>query len=570
MDRPAGLVTLPTEILDMIIDLHVPDKWTTTCDGPRCLGLRLVCKLLDKLVSYIAFQKFRRSNPDCTALSRRINNDTAAWVYATGIVADGLTRPGGVLSLRDLWNASSYCSTPIREDKWFNCACRVIVGFKGRLWVLQHLNRSPRNPSPYAHPPPDDTEPDSPETVIERMVAVKGGLQVASYYGDPSLVRLLLASGASPNAIHGKFGCAIYAAAISGHTDILQLLAYRQGIDLLNSGYYGTPLEAATRRGHADVMKLLLARAAATGVTHNTGRCLRIASRYGDEQAIAVLLLAQPPPDVNAANTDGLTPLHIAVKNNHTRAARLLLERPDVRPNIQRYSGKPHLGPSPLWTASAEGRTEMVRLLLARPDTDPNLDDRYRLTPLTVATMNGHEEIVRLLIERDDVQPNLGEGIRCPLWRATVNGHEAILDLLLQRYEVGAHVKRLLGPAVNTGRLMVVRLLLARDDVDSNYSFGPTAHTPLYAAISHGYVALAELLLAHPGIDPNRAHKSPTPLENAVRRGNPSMVRALLVHPKIKPKKGRPLLPIARTQDRWGTPADREEIVKLLEQHGAL
>jgi ankyrin repeat protein len=70
----------------------------------------------------------------------------------------------------------------------------------------------------------------------------------------------------------------------------------------------------------------------------------------------------------------------------------------------------------------------VVGLLLKRNDVDPNAigDHVNSLTPLMIAIQNGHEEIVRLLLGKDNVDSNFPNGRgQTPLWWAAWKGHSA-------------------------------------------------------------------------------------------------------------------------------------------------
>jgi ankyrin repeat protein len=96
--------------------------------------------------------------------------------------------------------------------------------------------------------------------------------------------------------------------------------------------------------------------------------------------------------DVNAADSEGRTPLMFAAFNGHTDVARILLEA-GAEVNLV-----DSLGRSALLYASTGPFPNTVELLLQRK-ADPNLADREEhFTPLMHAAAEGHLEVVRVLL----------------------------------------------------------------------------------------------------------------------------------------------------------------------------
>lgn len=97
----------------------------------------------------------------------------------------------------------------------------------------------------------------------------------------------------------------------------------------------------------------------------------------------------------------------------------------------------------------------------------PDLMDSDGRTPLSVAAERGHETIVRLLLARDDVNTEpRDQYCQIPLSLAARKGHEKIL-----------------------------KLLLARDDMKADRTCDYT-HTPLFWAVFNGHKTIVQLSLA--------------------------------------------------------------------------
>ena len=76
--------------------------------------------------------------------------------------------------------------------------------------------------------------------------------------------------------------------------------------------------------------------------------------------------------DVNAADGDGWTALHIAVHSQHLDLTRLLLEHPDIDVNARnRWKS------TPLMLAASGGNLDIVESLLRNPKTMVDLQAEY-------------------------------------------------------------------------------------------------------------------------------------------------------------------------------------------------
>ncbi|KAF4497149.1 hypothetical protein FAGAP_6672 [Fusarium agapanthi] len=125
----------------------------------------------------------------------------------------------------------------------------------------------------------------------------------------------------------------------------------------------------------------------------------------------------------------------------------------------------------------------------------------YGWTPLSYAARYGHEEVVKLLIARDDVDPNSNDQLNCetPLSWAAKSGHAAIVKMLLDKQGILADHKEL-------GR-----------------------QTPLSLAANYGHVAEVRLLLSRHGVDPNSTCRGGrTPLSLAAEKGHNAVVKLFL------------------------------------------
>ena len=166
-----------------------------------------------------------------------------------------------------------------------------------------------------------------------------------------------------------------------------------------------------------------------------------------------VALLLTHHADVNAAVTDGRTPLHFAVLWGRKAVAELLLAH---HANV---NAKVADGRTPLNFAAINGQQEMVDLLLANQaeydvfsaagigdiirvktllKTNPDLvssKDNLGYTPLHYAAVGvGKKEMVEfLLTNHADVNAKTGDG-RTALHFAATKAHKEVVDLLLANH----------------------------------------------------------------------------------------------------------------------------------------
>jgi uncharacterized protein len=257
--------------------------------------------------------------------------------------------------------------------------------------------------------------------------------------------------------------------------------------------------------------------AAAASVSAAAGETTLIrALKSGD--IATVRSLVRNAVEIDSAEPDGTTPLHVAVLRNDTDSVDLLL-RAGANPRATtRY------GVTPLYLACVNGNPAVIEQLLAA-GADPNTSLPEGETALMTAARTGSAPAVRALLARG-ASVNAREGWKgqtALMWAAVENNADAIRVLV----DAGADVKaRTRGGAFSAylfaaraGHIEAARVLLeAGSDVNEALPDGTSALS--LAILNAHYEAAA--FLADRGADPNADEQGWTPLHQLVWSRRPN------------------------------------------------
>ena len=219
----------------------------------------------------------------------------------------------------------------------------------------------------------------------------------------------------------------------------------------------------------------------------------------GQSTAALVTRLLGEGIDANAAEPDGTTALHWAVRGDDLATARRLIAAGARAETANRY------GVTPLALAATNGNATMVDTLLAAgapPDTPGPGGD----TPLMIAARTGRTEVLRLLLDAGAAvaTTETWKAQNALMWAAAENNVEAVRTLVAAGADVEARSAGHLTPllfAVREGHTdSVSALLTAGADIDATARDGTT---PLVLAVINAHYELAGILLDI-GADPNR------------------------------------------------------------------
>lgn len=167
-----------------------------------------------------------------------------------------------------------------------------------------------------------------------------------------------------------------------------------------------------------------------TGVTknligENSGDLIEAAIE-GDVEAFKAFIGEE---DVNVANENGWTALHIAAREGNVEIIRLLLAQPELDINAMNKWKS-----TPLMIAAGSGNLAIIDLLLRHPRTAINMQaEYYGRTALIEAAVRGHISVIKTLVAHG-ANVNMADktGRNSALIEALKNGHENIATFLLR------------------------------------------------------------------------------------------------------------------------------------------
>jgi len=190
--------------------------------------------------------------------------------------------------------------------------------------------------------------------------------------------------------------------------------------------------------------------------------CLMIAAVFGYVDICRLLI--DKGAEIDAKDSDDMTPLHMSVWNDHIEVVRLLCDR----------------------GANTEAR------------------DKFRITCLMFAVSCGHPDLCRLLIEKGAQLEARDEKGKTCLHLSVVKGNIGIINLLCDR---GANIEartsngmRPLHLAVAKGKISVVKELLEKRNAEIN-ARDNHGWSPLYIARCHDHDDIDSYLVSRGGDD---------------------------------------------------------------------
>ncbi len=224
-------------------------------------------------------------------------------------------------------------------------------------------------------------------------------LILASWYGSPEIVTMLLESGANVNAQDNAGYTAIAKAASLGvgrHYEIVEILIQASANLNLKTREGKSPFLLAVLNGHKELGNALK-KAGAKEEPYFAGKSaddeLLLASSVGDLQRVKYVFFFKP--NVNAVDSLGQTPVMHAARSGNREILSLLLKT-GAQVDTKDKSGK-----TALMLAARRGHKEALTVLLDF-DADVDIEDNDHFTAMTWAERFGQRDIADYLRRLSD------------------------------------------------------------------------------------------------------------------------------------------------------------------------
>jgi ankyrin repeat protein len=268
--------------------------------------------------------------------------------------------------------------------------------------------------------------------------------------------------------------------------------------------------------------------------------CLHSICRQGEVGADfigLVRMLVDRQANVNMRNSDGVTPLHCAIVNDHEEIVTILVLNGNADLNIRDNDGN-----TAFLKVCAAGNERLVRMFLSTGRADTNTRSNDGSSCLHWAFRNNRKSIVKILTLELHCDPNFrtNDGAAPLHWAFRSDYEENIRILLNAGADVNlrnAHGSTPLHCACMYGSISMARILVfeAHADVNKQSNDGST---PLHRACSNGFENIARMLALEAHADVNLLDRyGRTPLHDAISYNNDSIAKMLIceVHANLKP-----------------------------------
>ncbi len=257
---------------------------------------------------------------------------------------------------------------------------------------------------------------------------------------NKELIQLLVDSGANLNLQASSGETALHAAASANgmvfsaraqndnmkraHMGSLLLLLAKGANPNLVDGRGKTPLQTAAEHNFVDAVEALVDRTENLDFNLGTGSMLHWTAQGGLIKT-ANRLVKSKNVDLNATNSGGQTPLHVAAQSGELAFVDFLLKR-NAKMDVEDSNGM-----YPLLLAASEGHAKVVESLIKNGDDFGRVDSSGQ-SALHMAAWNGNDEVVDVLLKNLSAQmlAQMQSGYS-PLHAAAWKGHSKVVSRLV-------------------------------------------------------------------------------------------------------------------------------------------
>ncbi|XP_067653123.1 fibronectin type 3 and ankyrin repeat domains protein 1-like [Haliotis asinina] len=190
-------------------------------------------------------------------------------------------------------------------------------------------------------------------------------------------------------------GLDLYDASRDGDLETVKRILAEGDVDINYTGDWSrTPVMAAAVNGHSDVVEFLMGRGADVSLVDGYGRnVLHLACRGGDLETVK-LILSLDLVDINSRGRNSRTPVLEAAWTGHRDVVEFLVGRGADVPLVDKW------GDNVLHLACRGGDLETVKLIMSKNVVDINSRGEKCRTPVMLAARNGGRDVVEFLVGR--------------------------------------------------------------------------------------------------------------------------------------------------------------------------
>ncbi|XP_056018698.1 transient receptor potential cation channel subfamily A member 1-like [Ostrea edulis] len=252
-------------------------------------------------------------------------------------------------------------------------------------------------------------------------------LILACWKGHLETVEFLLTNGAQIAAVDNLMKNALHWTVQNGHLQVLLYLLKKCDSVILETLDFAeqTITHYAAKLGNIAILQALIQHGCKLDIRDMDGRTpIHIAAEHDNEAAVEVLYHSSNS-ELNDGDSDGQTPLSLAVREGQYNTVKLLLSLgADITHRDENLC-------TALTVAAKEGHVMIIKILLVHY-ADINATDKNKNTPLHYASSKGHVDCVQFLLDRKaDAIARNSRG-QSPLDLAIKNRHSDVAVTFMQ------------------------------------------------------------------------------------------------------------------------------------------